>query len=84
MSNLEVMGAANALAGTTGLGLPAALAAAQSRLTTGIDVQVYTAARIAIDLHNGAEPDFLTRLADALEIDPALAAQVDATARAAA
>jgi uncharacterized membrane protein YebE (DUF533 family) len=46
-------------------------------------VQVYTAARIAIDLDNGAEHDFLTRLADALEIDAALAAQVDAAARAA-
>jgi uncharacterized membrane protein YebE (DUF533 family) len=47
-------------------------------------VQVYTAARIAIDLDSGAEQDFLKRLADALEIDPALAAQVDAAARTAA
>ncbi len=47
-------------------------------------VQVYTAARIAIDLDSGAEQDFLKRLADALEIDPALAAQVDAAARSAA
>jgi uncharacterized membrane protein YebE (DUF533 family) len=47
-------------------------------------VQVHTAARIAIDLDNGAEHDFLTRLADAPEIDAALAAQVDAAARAAA
>ena len=47
-------------------------------------VQVYTAARIAIDLDSGAEHDFLRRLADALKIDPALAAQVDAAARGAA
>src|SRR4051794_26149465 len=44
MSNLESMGAMNALAGTTGLGLPAAIAAASSRLSTGIDIQSYTAA----------------------------------------
>jgi uncharacterized membrane protein YebE (DUF533 family) len=47
-------------------------------------VQVYTAARIAIDLDSGAEHDFLQRLAEALEIDANLAAQVDAAARAAA
>jgi uncharacterized membrane protein YebE (DUF533 family) len=47
-------------------------------------VQVYTAARIAIDLDSGAEHEFLQRLAEALDIDANLAAQVDAAARAAA
>ena len=47
-------------------------------------VQVYTAARIAIDLDNGAEHAFLQQLAEALEIDATLAAQVDAAARGAA
>jgi uncharacterized membrane protein YebE (DUF533 family) len=47
-------------------------------------VQVYTAARIAIDLDSGAEHDFLQRLGEALDIDANLAAQVDAAARAAA
>ena len=47
-------------------------------------VQVYTAARIAIDLDNGAEHAFLQQLAAALDIDAKLAAQVDAAARGAA
>ncbi len=47
-------------------------------------VQVYTAARIAIDVDTGAEHAFLAQLAEALEIDPTLAAQVDAAARSAA
>jgi uncharacterized membrane protein YebE (DUF533 family) len=44
-------------------------------------VQVYTAARIAVDVDSSAESGFLARRARALEIDPALAAQVDAAAR---
>jgi uncharacterized membrane protein YebE (DUF533 family) len=44
-------------------------------------VQVYTAARIAIDLDSDEEHAFLTSLAEALEIDETLAAQVDAAAR---
>lgn len=47
-------------------------------------VQVYTAARIAIDVDSGAEHAFLAQLAEALEIDAGLAAQVDAAARGAA
>jgi uncharacterized membrane protein YebE (DUF533 family) len=45
-------------------------------------VQVYTAARIAVDVDSEAEHEFLARLAEALGIDDALAAQVDAAARA--
>jgi uncharacterized membrane protein YebE (DUF533 family) len=44
-------------------------------------VQVYTAARIAIDVDNNEEHEFLVKLAEALGIDDALAAQVDAAAR---
>jgi uncharacterized membrane protein YebE (DUF533 family) len=44
-------------------------------------VQVYTAARIAIDLDSDEEHAFLTSLAEALGIDDDLAAQVDAAAR---
>ena len=44
-------------------------------------VQVYTAARIAIDVDSDAEHEFLQRLAEALDIDDDLAAQVDAAAR---
>ena len=48
-------------------------------------VQVYTAARIAIDLDNGAGARrSCSQLAEALDIDAKLAAQVDAAARAAA
>jgi uncharacterized membrane protein YebE (DUF533 family) len=47
-------------------------------------LQVYTAARIAVDVDSDAEHDFLDRLAQALGIDDALAAQVDAAARSAA
>jgi uncharacterized membrane protein YebE (DUF533 family) len=46
-------------------------------------LQVYTAARIAVDVDSDAEHDFLDRLAQALGIDDALAAQVDAAARSA-
>jgi uncharacterized membrane protein YebE (DUF533 family) len=44
-------------------------------------LQVYTAARIAIDGDNASETGFLAELAAALGIDADLAAQVDATAR---
>lgn len=44
-------------------------------------LQVYTAARLAIDADNAAEKGFLAELASALGIDPGLAGQVDATAR---
>jgi uncharacterized membrane protein YebE (DUF533 family) len=47
-------------------------------------VQVFTAARIAIDLDTDEEHDFLVRLADDLGLDRDLAAHVDATARRAA
>jgi uncharacterized membrane protein YebE (DUF533 family) len=47
-------------------------------------LQVYTAARIAVDPDQEAEHEFLAALADRLGIDPALAAQVDAAARSAA
>lgn len=47
-------------------------------------VQVFTAARIAIDLDSDEEHDFLVRLADDLGIDPKLAAHIDASARQAA
>jgi len=44
-------------------------------------VQVYTAARIAVDPDTDEEHAFLSALASALGIDSALAAQVDAAAR---
>jgi uncharacterized membrane protein YebE (DUF533 family) len=44
-------------------------------------VQVYTAARVAVDVDNDEEHDFLAELAEALGIDDKLAAQVDAAAR---
>ena len=44
-------------------------------------VQIYTAARIAIDVDSNAEHEFLQRLASALDIDDDLAVQVDAAAR---
>ena len=47
-------------------------------------VQMYTAARLAIDLDSNEEHVFLTSLAEELGIDDALAAQVDAAARATA
>jgi uncharacterized membrane protein YebE (DUF533 family) len=45
-------------------------------------VQVYTAARVAIDLDSNQEHVFLSELAQTLGIDEELAAQVDAAARA--
>lgn len=47
-------------------------------------VQVYTAARIAIDPDAAAEKQFLVGLAEALGIDAKLAQHIDATARSAA
>jgi uncharacterized membrane protein YebE (DUF533 family) len=47
-------------------------------------VQVYTAARVAVDVDNDEEHEFLGHLAEALGIDDKLAAQVDAAARATA
>lgn len=44
-------------------------------------VQVYTAARVAVDVDNDEEHEFLGRLAEALGIDDKLAAQVDEAAR---
>jgi uncharacterized membrane protein YebE (DUF533 family) len=44
-------------------------------------LQVYTAARIAVDPDEEEEHEFLSTLAGRLGIDPRLAAQVDATAR---
>lgn len=47
-------------------------------------VQVYTAARIAIDLDTAEEHEFLTALAQGLGLDENLTAHIDAQARAAA
>lgn len=47
-------------------------------------VQVYTAARIAIDLDTAEEHEFLTSLAQGLGLDETLTAHIDAQARAAA
>jgi uncharacterized membrane protein YebE (DUF533 family) len=47
-------------------------------------LQIYTAARIAIEPDSLAEKQFLAGLANALGIDAKLAAHIDATARAAA
>ena len=46
-------------------------------------VQVYTAARVAIEADSTAEKNFLASLADRLGIDQTLAAHIDATARSA-
>jgi uncharacterized membrane protein YebE (DUF533 family) len=60
-----------------------------AELASGVDspeeaVQVYTAARIAVDPDTGEEHAFLSSLANALGIDRELAAQIDAAARGAA
>lgn len=47
-------------------------------------VQLYTAARIAVADNSPAEKEFLAALAEALRLDPKLAAHIDATAAAAA
>ncbi len=57
----------------------ASLAAAVSSPAEAL--QVYTAARVAIDGDNPAETGFLAELGSALGIDPGLARQVDATAK---
>lgn len=44
-------------------------------------LQIYTAARIAVDGDNASETGFLAELAATLGIDPGLARQVDATAK---
>jgi uncharacterized membrane protein YebE (DUF533 family) len=46
-------------------------------------LQVYTAARVAVDVDNSKEHEFLVRLAEALGISNELAAQVDLAARSA-
>ena len=64
------------------IGSPANVAELASGVTSPEEaVQVYTAARIAVDPDTGEEHAFLSSLANALGIDPGLAAQVDATAR---
>jgi uncharacterized membrane protein YebE (DUF533 family) len=47
-------------------------------------VQLYTAARIAVEPDSAAEKQFLTALAGALGIDAKLAAHIDATTHSAA
>lgn len=47
-------------------------------------VQLYTAARVAIDLDTQEEHDFLVSLASGLGLEPQLVQHIDATARAAA
>jgi uncharacterized membrane protein YebE (DUF533 family) len=47
-------------------------------------IQVYTAARVAIDLDTAEEHEFLVALAQGLGLDSALVAHIDAEARAAA
>lgn len=44
-------------------------------------LEIYTAARIAIEVDTNAEQNFLADLATRLRIDPALAAQIDTAAR---
>jgi uncharacterized membrane protein YebE (DUF533 family) len=60
---------------------PASVEDLAAAVTSQADaVQVYTAARIAVDASSGAEHEFLRRLAKALGIDDDLVAQVDAAA----
>jgi uncharacterized membrane protein YebE (DUF533 family) len=64
------------------IGSPANVAGLASGVaSTQEAVQVYTAARIAVDPDTGEEHAFLSALADALGIDRDLAAQIDTTAR---
>jgi uncharacterized membrane protein YebE (DUF533 family) len=61
---------------------PATASALAGSVTTPQEaLQVYTAARLAIDADNASETGFLAELAAALGIDAALARQVDATTR---
>lgn len=57
---------------------------AQAVSTEAEAVQLYTAARIAIDLDTAEEHEFLAALAQSLGIDESLASHIDAQARAAA
>jgi uncharacterized membrane protein YebE (DUF533 family) len=64
---------------------PATVAELASGLSSPEEaLQVYTAARLAVDSNNAEERAFLSALAQALGIDDALAQQVDAAARGAA
>jgi uncharacterized membrane protein YebE (DUF533 family) len=64
------------------IGNPASVAELASGVASPEEaVQVYAAARIAVDPDTGEEHAFLSSLAEALGIDDALAAQVDAAAR---
>jgi uncharacterized membrane protein YebE (DUF533 family) len=47
-------------------------------------VQLFTAARVAIDLDSQEEHEFLVSLANGLGLEPQLVQHIDATARAAA
>jgi uncharacterized membrane protein YebE (DUF533 family) len=67
---------------TSEINNPATVEDLAASVTSQADaVQVYTAARVAIDVDSGTEHAFLGRLAQALGIDDELAAQVDAAAR---
>ena len=64
---------------------PATVEQLASAVTSEKDaVQIYTAARLAVDHDSPQENDFLKRLAAALRLNTSLTAQVDATAKAAA
>lgn len=64
---------------------PASAAALAQAVTSQAEaLQVYTAARIAIDPDSATETSFLSDLARALNIEPGLAAQIDSGARQAA
>lgn len=58
-----------------------AAALAKSVKSPETAVQVYSAARLAIEVDNASEAGFLAELASALKIDADLARQVDASAR---
>jgi uncharacterized membrane protein YebE (DUF533 family) len=67
------------------IGSPANVAELASGVASAQEaVQVYTAARIAVDPDTGEEHAFLSALANALGIDRELAAQIDTAARGAA
>lgn len=61
---------------------PATAASLAASVTSAEEaLQIYTAARVAIDSDSASETGFLAELAAALGIDPDLARQVDATAK---
>jgi uncharacterized membrane protein YebE (DUF533 family) len=61
---------------------PATASALAAAVTSPAEaLQVYAAARVAVDGDNASETGFLAELAAALGIDPDLARQVDATAK---